>query len=185
METYLPTTAEPETALLDVMEKFLREGHPVLHNPPPPPWPAGTACPAGHFSIPAGVWLYRNDVPKEAATPYLLLGINGDCVRHVPDHDTYWNIEVVLHLVENRDRFLTDDPPRVMRELQSDFLADARMETDPPQDFPAPARLSGEGINVFYFYDVRMQQSKLFNGHPAHSLVFKVRCGGKQPTPAP
>lgn len=180
METYLPKTTEPATELLDVIEAFLRTGHPVLHAPPPPPWPAGAPCPAGHFTIPAGMFLYRNDVPEEAQTPYLLLGIAGDCLRHVMDDDRYWNIEVVLHLVENRDRFITDDPPAVMRELQNDFLADARMNTVPPVDYPATARLSGGAINVFHFYDVKLQKVSLFNGHPAHSLQFTVRCGGKQ-----
>lgn len=183
MDTFVPTTTEPAEALLDSIETFLREGHPQLHDPAPPAWVSG-ACPAGHFTLPEGVTLCRGDVPEEVETPYILLHITGDCERHVADDDRIWNIPVAIHYVENRDAWVSNDIPGVLRELQNDLLADAAI-TDGQgvivTEYPAVQRMSTDAIHVYYLYDVQLQQVELKNGHPGYTLLFKVRCAGITP----
>lgn len=176
METFTPATTEPSEALLDAIMDFLRNGHSDLHDPAPPAWAEGDPCPAGHFTLPEGLYLYRADVPQEAATPFLCVAIAGDCERHVVDDDRYWNIPVAIHYLENRDTYQVNDTPAVLRELQNDLLADASILT---VEYPAAERMSTDLLHVFYLYDVQLQPVTLNSGHPAHTLLFKVRCSGK------
>lgn len=184
MLTFVPTTTEPGEALLDSIETFLREGHPDLHDPAPPAWASGP-CPAGHFTLPEGVTLYRGDQPAEAEAPYLLLTITGDCERHVLDDDRIWNIPVALHYVENRDAWVTNDIPDVLRELQNDLLADAAIIDEGTgaivTSYPATERMSTDALHVYYIYDVQLQSVQFQNGHPGYTLLFKVRCAGITP----
>lgn len=179
MDTFTPATSEPSAALLDAIETFLREGHPDLHDPAPPAWAVGEPCPAGHFTLPEGLMLYRDNVPELVEAPYLLIGIAADCERHVPDDDRIWDIPVVLHLVECIDTYVSDDTPQVLRELQNDLFADAAIMEPSRVDYPAPERLSNDELHVYYFTDIRLQKTQLFNNHPAHTLMAKVRCAGK------
>ena len=181
MDTFTPTTSEPSAALLNSVEAFLRNGHPQLHDPAPPTWADGDPCPSGHFTLPAGLYLYRDNIPQEAQTPYLLIGIAGDCERHVPDDDRVWDIPLVLHLVQNRDTYESDDTPEVLKQLQNDLFADAAITSPSYTAYPAAERLSTSVLHVYYIFDVRLQKSELFNGHPAHTLLAKIRCAGITP----
>lgn len=183
METFNPLPSEPATDLLDSIESFIRNGHPYLHDPAPPAWAAGDPCPAGHFCLPEGTTFYRGDIPADGDLdhfPYLVIEIGGDCERHVPDSDIYWNIPVAIHLVDRQDAWEDNDTPAVMRDLRQDLLADARLTSGPhADDYPATQRLTTATIHVYHIYDVQFQRAQLTNGHPAHTLLFKVRCAAK------
>ena len=184
METFIPSTTAPQRELLASIEKFLREGHPILHDPAPPAWATGDPCPAGHFSLPEGIYLHQYEQRQELNPPYLLLSIDGPSLRHVPDDDRLWDIPVSIFYVESADTLATNDPPAVIRELTNDLFADAAISTT---KYPAPARLNRDpgdlttsplGLRVFYFYDIEEAAVTMENGHPAHLLKAKVRCSG-------
>lgn len=183
MTTFYPKTTEPATELVNSIITFLREGHPQLHDPAPPAWADGDPCPAGHFSIPEGTYLYSGYAPEEAQTPYIAVGVHDACLRHVPDDDRVWDVPVKILYVENQDTWDPDDTPEVLRQLQNDLFANAAIETPTYTEYPATERLTRSDIHVFYIYDVRVGPvtEEIGQMHPGHALTAWIRCSGITP----
>jgi len=180
---YYPLPFPPEDQILSQMEALLRTGLPPALDGTE--W-TGTRCPAGHWLMPQGAYLFRGDEPAEMKYPCIVIFFMKDSEPLLATHQHHWRLAPFISVVWDRD-LTTQETDQIRFCLLALFTQDMtapvpegqrsvkdRLSLDPTADTP--------GLRVFDIRNVQCALDRSNAGHPEFVLTFEALCMALQLT---
>lgn len=174
---------DPSTLLLEQISAVIRLGVAdctTITAPDNVPWTdPDTACPAGHYMVPAGYHLYVDREPEEIRTPALILTIPEQGKERSPGLDGFWLLTVEIHALCDRDQDVAAMEALMDRLI---IVLTGPLTLDTAAISPPQARLSTAALHVHgtrrgdNFESPAAGKLDAMSGHPHRILTFSVIC---------
>lgn len=175
-------TTPPVTALLESIERVLREGIPQIPAlTPASPWASGDPCPAGHPIFPAGLHIYNYMQVGEIDTPCCEVLSDEKALEQTSD-DRIWKVPVEVDLLWDRDIWDGPDGEQLQAVVKMILTNAITLPSGAVQT--AQARLSTAALHVWgtrdadNFLNLSCDKLTAVEGHPFMSIGFTVICSG-------
>jgi hypothetical protein len=176
-------TTPPVAALLDSIERVLREGIPeIAALTPGTAWATGTPCPDDHPFFPEGLRIYNYMQTDKIVTPSCELLSDEKATEAVDRDDRIWKIPVEVDLFWDRDIWDGPDGEQLQAVLKMILTNAITLPDDSVQT--AQARLSTAALHVWGDRDADNFTGQDFDkltaneGHPFMAFNFTVTCSG-------